>query len=161
MTTTDRMLARIELNHLQETKGCLNYSMVPEVTPGQMTRPEEYVWLVYRVLKAIRKYYDERSRVPKEQSYENLKASLALESELDKWNARTRFYLQGHPKSRPDDEKAFAFFQVVEEWRNEWHRYFAYKKLKNKDKAVEQEIKKQCLAYEKEIDKYVKLTIGL
>lgn len=161
LDTTDKRLARVEFRNYQETKGYLEYRMETEVVPEQMTKPEEYVWLVYRVLKAIRKYYDERNRVPKEQSDDNLKVSLALESELDKWNARTRFYLQGHPKSRPDDEKAFAFFQVVEEWRILWKKYFLYKKRKDKDPAVEREMKKQCFDFEKEIKKYVNMVIGL
>lgn len=151
----------MEFHHLQETKGYLRYRMETEVTPGDLTSPEKYVWLVYRVLQAIRKYYDERGKVSKEQSDDNLKVSLALEKELDDWNTRTRFYLQGHPKSRPDDEKAFAFFQVVEEWRSLWKKYFAYKRSKDKDPSVEREMKKQCFDYEKEIRKYVNLVIGL
>ena len=159
--TTDKRLATVEFHEQQRTKGNLNVRMVPEIIPQDLTKPEEYVWLVYRVLKAIRKYYDERNRVPKEQSDDNLKVSLALESELDKWNARTRFYLQGHPKSRPDDEKAFAFFQVVEEWRSLWKKYFAYKRLKDKDPNVEREMKKQCFDFEKAIDDYINKAIGI
>lgn len=135
--------------------------LVPDVTPVNLTNSERYVWLVYRVLKAIRKFFDERGHVTKEQSKENWDNSMALERELDLWNSRTRFYLQGHPKSTPDDPKAFAFFEVVEVWRQEWHKYFAYKKQKDKRADVEREMKKKCEQFEKEIKKYVKLVIGI
>lgn len=157
--TTDRTMAYVEWNELRRKDALAR--MVPEVTPEGLSKREEYVWLVYRVLKAIRRYYDERSRVTREQSQENLKASLALERELDNWNARTRCYLLDHPKSTPDSQEAFAFFEVVEEWRNVWHRYFAYKKQPDKDEAVEREMKKQCFQMEAEIRKYVRLVIGI
>ena len=135
--------------------------MLADVTPVELTKQEEYVYLVYQVRNAIRRYYSRRGKVSKEESNNDLHASLALEDQLDKWNARTRFYLNQHPKASHGDEKSFAFFEVVEEWRKCWHKYFAYKKLKEREPAVEQELKKQCFDFEKEIDKYVKLVIGL
>ena len=160
-TSFDRSLAYVELEDRKRGQGYTSVRMETEVRLFDPTKQEQYVWLVYRVLKAIRKYYDERGRVTKEQSDANLKASLALESELDKWNVRTRFYLNQHPKASHGDEKAFAFFEVVEEWRNCWHKYFSYKKLRDKHPVVEREMKKQCFDYEKEIRKYVNLVIGL
>lgn len=161
LTTYNKTEAYMELDEKKREVGYMNAIMDYEVIPDGLTKQEEYVWLVYRVRQAIYKYYAERKHVTKEKSNDNLKVSLALESELDKWNARTRFYLQGHPKASHGNEAAFAFFEVVEEWRKCWHKYFAYKRLKDKDESVEQEMKKQCFAYEKEIDKYVKLVIGL
>lgn len=155
LTTYDSRLAHVEYRHMCNQKGCALTRMTTDIECIDLTKPEQYVWLVYRVRKAIQKYYGNgRKR-------EDLDASLALEKELDNWNIRTRFHLQTHPKCKPDDEKAFAFFQVVEQWRNCWHKYFAYKKQADNDPAIEREIKKQCFDFEKQIDKYIKLVIGL
>lgn len=148
--TADRALAYVEWNERRRHKALTR--MVPEVTPVNPSKQESYAWLVYRVLKAIRKYYDERGHVTKEQSQDNLKVSLALEKELDDWNTRTRFYLQRHPNSTPDDPRAFAFFEVVEMWREEWHKYFRYKKQAGKDPLVEREMYKKCTQMETEIN---------
>jgi len=158
-TTEDRTLAYIELSDRQRKDALTR--MDYDITPENLTKAEEYVWLVRRVLKAIRKYYDERRTVSKEQSADNLRVSLALERELDNWNARTRCYLNSHPRSTPDDPGSFAFFQVVEEWRSCWHKYFAYKKTKDKDPNVEREMKKQCFQLEGEIKKYIRLVMKL
>ena len=61
----------------------------------------------------------------------------------------------------PDDPQAFAFFQLVEAWRNKWHQYFAYRRDAKSDKRVLQMMRNQCFAYEREIDKYVTNAIGL
>jgi hypothetical protein len=161
-TTTDKRLATVEFHEQQRTKGMLSVRMRTDVQPtGRLSKQEEYLWLVYRVRQAIHRYYDRRNKVSKQESSDDLKVSLALESELDKWNARTRFYLQGHPKASHGDEAAFAFFEVVEEWRNCWHKYFAYKRVRDKDLNVEREMKKQCFDYEKAIDEYINKTIGI
>lgn len=47
--TYDRTLAYIEWNARKKSNPLTR--MVPEVTPENLTKPEEYVWLVYRVLK--------------------------------------------------------------------------------------------------------------
>ena len=154
-STSDRMMAYTELHAIQEKRGFMGIGLVPDIATDSLTKPEQYVWLVHRVLNAIRRYYDGGRRK------EDLEVSLALERELDNWNTRTRFYLQSHPKSTPDDPKAFAFFEVVEEWRKCWHQYFAYKKRRDKEETVEREMKKQCFQMEKEIRKYVNLVIGI
>ena len=154
-STSDRALAYVELHECHRKQGFLGIGLVPEVTPDRLTKPEEYVWLVYRVRKAMRRYYDcGRTK-------EDLDASLALERQLDSWNARTRTYLMAHPKAAHGDESAFAFFQVVEEWRNCWHKYMACRKRMPKDDPVLREMKKQCFQMEGEIDKYIKLVIRL
>lgn len=154
-TTDDARLANVEYRHRCNKNGCALTRMTNDIECIDLTRPEQYVWLVYRVRKAIQRYYGcGRKR-------EDLDASLALEKELDNWNTRTRYHLETHPKCKPDDDKAFAFFLLVEQWRKKWHYYFTYKKQPDKDPAVEQEIKKQCFDYEKQIDKYIKSVIGL
>lgn len=160
--TSDRKLAYIEWNARKSKYGAdPMVRLVPDVTYIDGDNHDKYVWLVYRVLKAIRKYYDERYIVSKEQSDENLRASLALEKELDLKNASTRFYIQQHPKMTPDNPTAFAFFEVVEAWRERWKEYFRYKKLKDKDPKWEKQLKNDCFAMEKEIKKYVRHIIGL
>ena len=155
LTTNDARQAHAAYREHCNKYGCALTRMTTEIECIDLTKPEQYVWLVYRVRKAIRKYYGEGRK------HEDLMASLDLEKQLDNWNTRTRFHLQTHPKCKPDDPKAFAFFQVVEEWRNAWHKYFTYKNRADKDPDVEREIKKQCYDFEKEIDKYVNLVIGL
>lgn len=157
----NRELAYIELEDLRNKNGYLKYSMKCDITLADLTKPEKYVWLVYQVRQAINRYYSERKHVTPEQSLENLQASLTLEKQLDDWNTRTRCYINSHPKASHGDEKDFSFFLIVEEWRTLWHKYFAYKKLSNKDQAVQHEMYKQCRDFEKQIDNYVKQVIGL
>ncbi len=154
-TTTDARLANVEYRDRCNKQGCALTRMTTDIECIDLTNPEQYVWLAYRVRKAIQKYFGCGRKK------EDFDASMVLEKELDNWNTRTRYYLTTHPKYKPDDDKAFAFFQVVEEWRKLWHQYFAYKKRADKDPAVEQEMKKQCFDFEKQIDKYIKLVIGL
>lgn len=160
--TFDRTMAYVEWNARKAKYGADPMArMVPDVTYIAGNSQDEYVWLVYRVIKAIRKYYDERNVVPKEQSSENLRVSLALEKELDRKNASTRVYIRQHPNMKPDNEAAFAFFEVVEAWRNRWHEYFRYKKLRDKDSKWEKKLRDDCFAMEKEIKNYIRHIIGL
>lgn len=159
LETFDRQMAYNEWS-ARKAKNALA-RLVPDVTYIAGSKQDEYVWLVYRVIKAIRKYFDEKGKVTKEIEQENMRVSLALEKELDQWNTRTRFYLQGHPKSTPDNAAAFAFFEVVEAWRARWKEYFRYKKQKDKDPKWEKKLKDDCFAMEAEIKKYVRLVIGI
>lgn len=154
-TTSDNKLAHVQYRHLCNQQGCALVRMTADIECISLTKPEQYVYLVYRVRKAIRKYYGGGRR------REDLQTSLDLEKQLDDWNTRTRYHLNAHPKCRPDDDKAYAFFLLVEQWRKLWHKYFAYKKQPDKDTAIENEIKKQCFDFEKEIDKYINVVIGL
>lgn len=161
LTTTDAKFARLELAGMQAKPELQLSHMTTDVELVEPTKPEEYTYLVYTVRKAIKHYYAQRGHVPKEVEQQNLKASLALEKKLDLWNATTRFYLQRHPKSTPDDPQAFAFFQLVEAWRNKWHQYFAYRRDAKSDKRVLQMMRRECQDYETQIDNYVKQTIGI
>lgn len=163
LITDDKRLAHIEYRHRCNQLGCLT-RMTTDIECVGLTKPEQYVWLVYRVRKAIQKYYGcGRKR-------EDLMASLDLERQLDEWNTRTRSYIDSRPGFQniltglsAGSEKArhFAFFQVVEQWRKAWHKYFAYKKRADKNPDIEREMKKQCFDFEKEIDKFINLIIGL
>ena len=151
-TTYDCKLARVEYND-RKTKAPWT-KMLHTIECVELTKSEQYVWLVYQVRQAIRKYYNGGRH------HTDLLASLAKEEELDKWNVRTRTYLNNHPKAQVD-EKAHAFFVLVEAWRDKWHKFFASKKSGAVEQAVLDQMKKECFDYEKQIDKYVKKTIGL
>ena len=151
-TTTDKHYARVEYNERVKKDPWTRLTF--DIECIDLTQHEKYVWLVYRVRKAIHKFFNNG------RSQEDMKASLKLEEELDQWNARTRMYLNGHPNAMID-EKAKAFFIIVEAWRVKWHKYFACKKNKAVEEAVIKEMKKECFDYEDKIDKYVKQVIGL
>ncbi len=129
-----------------------------------LTKDEQYLMLVYEVRRLIKRYFDNGRKK------EDLEASLAKESELDHWNARTRSYIDSKPgleeklNSLPSDSdkyRHFAFFEIVEEWRRVWKEYFAYKKKKDKELPVEREMKKKRCDFEKSIDYYIKQTLRL
>lgn len=158
--TSDRSLAYVEWNDRRRKDALVR--MVPEVTYIAGPKHEEYVWLVYRVVKAIRKYYDERDHVSKDVSSANLQASLALEKELDDWNARTRRFLDSHSKVMDGQTtRRYLFFILVEAWRKRWHEYFAYKKQAGRDPKWEKKLRDDCFAMEKEIKNYIRKVIGL
>lgn len=156
-TTTDRVLARIEWEERQRNISKTGIpGLVQEVALlDPSTSAERYLYLVYEVRHLQRKYFNQ-GRDP-----EVFKASLAKESVLDKRNAAIRFHLNTHPNFRVDDQKSFAFFEVVEEWRKLWKAYFAYKKQADADRAVIKERAKQCRDFEKQIDAYIRQEIGL
>lgn len=150
--TSDAKLARVEFNDRQSKAPLTRMTYTIELI--DLTKSEKYVWLVYEVRKAIRKYYNEGRK------HEDLLDSLEKEKELDKWNIRTRLYLTNHPNCQVD-EKSKAFFLLVDAWREKWHKYFACKKAKSVEQAVLDQMKKECFDYERQIDKYVKQVIGL
>lgn len=154
-TSYDKLQAKVEFDEfIHNSKGDV-YRLAQTPMPGEeLTKPEEYVLLVYQVRKAIRKFFDGG------RNHEDFLASLALEKQLDQWNVRTRTYLNNHPNAKAD-EKSKAFFLLVEKWRDKWHKYFATKKSKAEPEQVIREMKKECEDYEKQIDKYVKQVIGL
>lgn len=150
--TYDRLMARVEYNDMFKKNPWTRLQFTIELVDP--TKHEEYVWLVYQVRKAIRKYYNGGRR------REDLDDSLAKEAKLDQWNARTRIYLSNHPNAQVD-EKGKAFFLLVDAWREKWHKFFACKKAHSVEKPVLDQMKKECKDYEKQIDKYVKQVIGL
>lgn len=153
-SSSDRRLAVVERNELIR-RGQGVYRIKTTITPVNMNKSEQYLYLVYEVRQLQHRYFDGG------RDKQVLQQALDKEKELDNWNTRTRFYLQGHPKSTPDDPKAFAFFQLVEQWRKLWKEYFAYKKRADADPAIVRERAKQCRDYETQIDNYIKQYLGL
>lgn len=164
-TTYDRQQASWALRKAEREDQKGIYYIVSEVEACEpLTKPEKYLLLVYEVRKLIRRYFND-GRKP-----EDLTASLVKETQLDQWNVRTRKYIDSKPgfenvlKGLPQDSEKyrhFAFFQVVEEWRKVWKEYHAYRRLKEKEPAVEQAMKKKCFAFEKTIDDYLKMMLQL
>ena len=151
-TTYDKTMARVEFNDRSKKDPWTRLDFTIETV--DLTKHEEYLWLVYQVRKAIHTYYNcGRHR-------EDLQDSLTKEAKLDRWNAQTRIYLANHPNCQVD-EKAKAFFLLVDAWREKWHKFFACKKAHSVDKPVLDQMKKECFDYEAQIDKYVKQVIGL
>lgn len=84
------------------------------------------------------------------------------EAILDKWNKRTKEYIDSHPHYQPKDKEAHAFFILVSEWRKAWKERMAYKKRKmGFEQAVLDQMSKKCRALEKQIDEYVKRKLQL
>ena len=153
--TFDRMYAWAELNDRQRKPGMALTRMTTTVIPEELTKSERYLYLVYQVRSLQKRYWANGKQ------HDDLLESLAKEKELDNRNTKIRYHLETHPKYRIDDQESFAFFQIVEAWRDKWKHYFAYKRQQNKDDAVQREMYKECRDYEAKIDEYIKKTIGL
>lgn len=151
-TTYDKCMARVEYNDRSKKDPWTRLDFTIELI--DLTNHEKYVWLVYQVRKAIHKFFNCGRKK------EDWDDSMAKEAKLDVWNAKTFIYLANHPKCQVG-EKEKAFFILVYTWREKWHKFFASKQANAVDKAVLQQMKKECFDYEKQIDKYVKQTIGL
>lgn len=143
----DRKFARIEYDSRTAKDGPI-YRMAATVTPFDLTKQEEYLYLVYEVRRLQRRYFKTRN-------HEDLVASLTKETELDKWIARTQSFMQSHPWYQPTDAEAHLFFLTVQQWRIHWKDYFKYKKSPDADPRVTEERKKQCFDFEKKIDEYI------
>lgn len=156
MITYDGKLARIEYDKRLSKPGMALTRLVQVVSlTAPSTKSEEYLYLVYQVRKLERQYFSEG------RNKEVFMQALAKEKELDNWNTRNRFHLQGHPKFTPSDTEAFNFFLLVEQWRTQWKDYFSYKKRADK---VPEGIKlrsQKCRELEKYVDGYIRKHIGL
>lgn len=153
----DKLQAKVEMEELiRNPKGDF-YRLVQTPMPGEeITKQEEYVLLVYHVRRLIKQYYSNGRKK------EDLDESLEQEAILDQWNRKTQAYIDSHPRYRPSDPKAHAFFVLVSEWRKTWKERMAYKRRKmGYEQAVLQEMSKKCRALEKQIDEYVKQKLQL
>lgn len=159
ITTENRALAYIEFGTLKNKMPMAR--MTYEVIPENLTGPEKFLFLVYRTRQAQEVYWSAcRQELDKEILNDRLKVALKLERELDQRIVDGRFYLQGHPKSQPD-EMAYSFFLVVEAWREKSKQYFSYKKKKDADPNVVKQMRKEIDDYQTNIDNYVNKNIGI
>lgn len=86
---------------------------------------------------------------------DDLNKSLALETRLDQYLASCKQQLASRPGYVPDPT-AKAFFDLVDGWRTKFKSYFRYKKQRDADPMVSQEMRKECQAYEAQIDLVIK-----
>lgn len=153
LTTYDRQYARAEFNDRQKKPGMALTRMLYTIEPEDLTKSEEYVWLVYQV-RNLQKHYWANGK-----QRDDLMASLAKEKELDSKNTNIRYHLQKHPKCQIDDAAAYQFFITVEDWRSKWKAYFAAKNTGDHKATAELYI--ECRELEKRIDEHIKQVIGL
>ena len=155
--TGDRKLAYVELHDRQRKGNTIDYWLEYDIQPQSMTNQEGYMWLVYRVRQAQKKYWRD-GKLPAD-----LQASLKLESELDKWNTETRGKLNAICKKNknftPRDAGAYQFFVTVDDWRVQWKAYFAAKKRNNHEESARLFV--VCQEQEKRIDEYCNKQLGL
>ena len=162
-STSDRQLAYAELSDRQRKGKPLDYWMAWNITPYDLNQKEEYMWFVWQIRQAQKKYFRTKDKV-------DLQISLNMETELDRWNAETREKLNlivnlsrdsenNQPKYQPSDAEAYQFFVTVEEWRKEWKKYFAAKA--NGDYETSSRLYPVCRSYETRIETYCKMLMKL
>jgi len=154
--TSDRKLAYIELNARRNTPGKTLASMRADVTPVEpLTKAEGFAYQLWEIRRAMHKYYNGGRR------HEDMLASIALETELDKQIRSGRAFLDSHPGYPVKDQKSHAAFLIAEEWRNTWLARKRYSQTKGYDHQMYREMTRKIRDYEAQIDKYIREVIGL
>lgn len=159
-STSDRQLAYAELSDRQRKGKPLDYWMTWDITPYDLTKPEEYMWFVWQIRQAQKKYWRE-GKDPVD-----LQRSLELEEELDRWNTETRNKMSmlaalGKPylPTTKESTEQFQFFITVEEWCNDLKKWSAAKN--NGDHEASARYYQSCRAYETRIETYCKMQMKL
>lgn len=162
VSTYDKKIARIEWNsYLRNPHAQGIHRLVQTVEPdGELTKSEEYLYLVYRVRKLWRRYFDCGRKK------EDLEESLKLEGELDAWNMRTKIALSRFDTPVPtfsskESEEAYSFYSKVQAWRDTWKERKRYTGHLNCDRQVLQEMGRKCRDLERQIDGYIKRKFNL
>lgn len=154
--TQDRKLAYIELNAMRQKPGMALTRMSADVQAVEpLTKSERFALQLWEIRKAMHKYYNGG------RNHEDMLASLALESALDRKIKVTRHYIDVYPQHPVKDQKAYAFFLIVEEWRNTWRERKRYSQTKGYDNMVYREMTRKLRDYEAKIDSYIREIIGL
>lgn len=155
--TCDYTMARIEWQERQRNPKGLMWRLEQTVMPdGVLTKHEEYVHLVYRVRK-LTIHYRNNGQKPEDKNVlmEHIR-------KLDKWNKRTREFLDTHCKVMDaETTKRMGFFIVVEAWRSAYYERQKYSKVQSYDHNVYREMTRKIRQFEKEIDEYIKQIIKL
>lgn len=155
-STQDRKLAYVELNAMRARQGMATTRMTADVEAVEpMTKAERFALQLWEIRKAQHKYYNGGRR------QEDLLASIELERALDKKIAADRKFMDAHPGRRIKNQKAYAFFLVVEEWRSTWLERKRYGSRDGYDNRVYREMTRKLRDYETKIDSYIKEVIGL
>ena len=154
--TQDRKLAYIELNAMRQKPGMALTRMSADVkTVEPLTRAERFALQLWEIRKAMHKYYNGGRK------HEDMLASIELETALDRKIKADREFIDSHPGRPVRDQKAYAFFLVVEEWRSTWRERKRYSQTKGYDQQVYREMTRKLRDYEAKIDSYIKQIIGL
>jgi len=155
-STSDRRLAYIELNAMRAKPGMALTTLKADVEAVEsLTKAQRFVFQMWEVRKAMHKYYSGG------RNHDDLVASLALESALDKKIKADREFIDSHPGRPVKDPAAYAFFLLVEEWRNTWHERKKFSQRKGYDLQIYREMSHKLRDYEAKIDSYIKEVIGL
>lgn len=157
VSTYDKKIARIEWSdYLRKVHSQGVHRLVQTVEPdGELTKSEEYLYLVYRIRKLWRRYFDCGRKK------EDLEESLKVEAELDAWNMRTLIFVSAHPGYKPADQESFCFYTIVQAWRDTWKERKRYSGKLDCDKKVLKEISHKCRDLERQIDDYIKRKFNL
>lgn len=154
--TQDRKLAYIELNAMRQKPRMALTRMTADVQPVEpLTKAERFALRLWEIRKAMHKYYNGGRK------HEDMLASMELESALDRKIKADRQFMNAHPGRPVTDQKAYAFFLIVEEWRNTWRERKRYSQAKGYDQQVYREMTRKLRDYEAKIDSYIKEVIGL
>lgn len=154
--TQDRKYAYIELNAMRQKPGMALTRMSADVkTVEPLTKAERFALQLWEIRKAMHKYYNGGRK------HEDELASIDLERALDRKIKADREFIDSHPGRPIRDQKAYAFFLVVEEWRSTWRERKRYSQTKGYDQQVYREMTRKLRDYESKIDSYIKEVIGL
>ncbi len=152
----DKTMAYVEWNEfVRNPKGeFFRMEQTPELV-GDYTKTEEYLFLVYNVRRLIKRYYSQGRK------HDDLVASLSQEKILDDWNARTAAYIANHPGYQPADAKSHSFYVLVSSWRKAWRERMGYRRIKDYDERVLDQMTSKCRQLEKKIDEYIKQNLQM
>ncbi|UKK52126.1 hypothetical protein L6472_05980 [Prevotella sp. E13-17] len=155
ITAFDAKYAKIELRSLQNKMPLAR--MTVDVEPINLTKEEEYVYLIYRYLKASEKYVaDGKKRA-------DLDACKSLAWSIDEQNHKISQQLDHNPEllKQKEGTPGYKFFRDVITWRFCWHNWMDSRKRNDIDKQTKKEVTKEYFEMEDEINRYVKKFIGL
>lgn len=155
VTTYDKTMARIEFNaYLRNPQQGL-HRLVQTVEPvGELTKEEEYLYLVWRVRRAWKRFKAEGKDEDKAEA-------MKLDGELDVWNMRNRIYIESHPDYEPSSKESYDFFLTVLEWRDMWKNRRRRSGAFGCNPQLAKEISQNCRNLEKKIDLYLKQKLNL
>ena len=156
--TYDYTMARVEWEDRKRNTRGMMWRIEQTVIPDKLTKPEEYLMLVYRVRKLTIHY---KNNGMKESDKHVLMDHVRR---LDKWNKQTREFLNTHCKVMDSDtNKRMSFFVLVEAWRDAYYERQQYSKIDSAsyDANVFREMTRKIRSFEKEIDQYIKQQMKL
>ena len=153
--TYDYTMAVVEWQDRKRNPRGMMWSIQQTVIPdGTLTKPEEYLLLVYRVRKLTIQY--------KNNGMKDADKRVLMDHvrRLDKWNRQTRDFLNTHCKMMDaETTKRMSFFILVEAWRDAYYERQQYSNAADRggyDANVFREMTRKIRQFEQEIDKYIK-----